>query len=74
VIEKTNNLEYETQGQVKTYKDYIEDLKKQFPNESSRTLNKIIRYGLVQLRSMINLKINTYLYGNVHTFKVVFGG
>ena len=74
VIEKTNNLEYETQGQVKTYKDYIEDLKKQFPNESSRTLNKIIRYGLIQLRSMVNLKIDTYLYGNTHTFKVVFGG
>lgn len=73
MIEKTNNLDYETPGQVKTYKNYIEDLKKQFPEESARTLRKIIRYGLIQFRSMTNLRINTYLYGNLHTFKAVFG-
>lgn len=64
VIEQNNNLRYESASVVKTYKDYIPDLKKIFPNESIKKLTAIIKYAIHSFMKYVNFGLSVRLIGN----------
>ena len=64
VIEKNNNLEYSTLGKTKTMDDYVETLHEMFPEENSKFIQKVIRYGMVQFKAYICDKVRISLSGN----------
>ena len=63
IIEKNNNLEYNTLGETKTMDDYVFDLHKMFPEEHPKFIRKVLNYGMVQLKSYVCDKVRILLTG-----------
>lgn len=70
VIEKNNNLEYNTLGETKTVDNYLEELHELFPDESTTRLRRVVSYGMLQLKAWISEHVRISLAGNQFTYRI----
>lgn len=73
VVEKINNGDYNFVGESKTYKDYIPELKKLFPEEKESWLKRVINYGLLQMCVFICDKTRVILAGYKYSYNIGHG-